>query len=65
MNEDRLRELWEAIQKRTNDPVEQLDLARQERIAASRRVPDYLDFRDPAASVPGRIDAQRRRRNRP
>ncbi|MFC0673508.1 hypothetical protein [Brachybacterium hainanense] len=64
MTDDTIRALWDAIEARTSDPVEQLELARQERIRASRRLPDHLDYRDPALSVPGRIDAERRRPRR-
>lgn len=61
MSGDMSSAIWDAIERRANDS-EDLEKARQERIAASRDAFSYYDFRDPAQSVPGRIDKQRKRK---
>lgn len=63
MSDDVISAIWDAIERRADD-AEALEQARQERIAASREALSYYDFRDPALSVPGRIDNQRSRKGK-
>lgn len=63
MSDDVISAIWDAIERRADD-AESLEKARRERIAASREAFSYYDFKDPALSVPGRIDNQRKRKGR-
>lgn len=61
MSGDIASAIWDAIERRA-DTTDELERARQERIAASREARSYYDFHDPALSVPGRIDNERKRK---
>lgn len=63
MSEDITSAIWDAIERRANDSKD-LERARRERIAASREARSFYDFRDPALSVPGRIDNERSRKGK-
>lgn len=63
MADDITSAIWDAIERRATDGKD-LEAARRERIAASREARSYYDFRDPAQSVPGRIDNERSRKGK-
>lgn len=63
MSDPVLAALWDAIERRSTEDVE--ELARARRIREDRAHADHYRFGDPSRFIPGQIDNQRNRRKKP
>lgn len=59
MSDPVLTALWDAIERRSTEDVE--ELARARRIRESREAPDRYRMGDPANFIPGQIDNRRKK----
>lgn len=62
MSDPVLAALWDAIESRSTEDVE--ELARARRIRESREQIDHYRFGDPSRFIPGQIDNQRTRKRK-
>ena len=60
MSDPVLAALWDAIERRSTEDVE--ELARARRIREDRAHADHYRFGDPSRFIPGQIDNQRKKR---
>ena len=63
MSDPVLAALWDAIERRSTEDVE--ELARARRIREDRAHADHYRFGDPSRFIPGQIDNQRKRKKKP
>ena len=60
MSDPVLAALWDAIERRSTEDVQ--ELARARRIREDRAHADHYRFGDPSRFIPGQIDNQRKKR---